>query len=79
MRNRHTNVSKDHRWHRRFLGWYIEVCFSKWCLFWTSKVSSSKKYSVNTLIYVDFELEVKKVDGNFVEIKDFDFRDIEEI
>jgi hypothetical protein len=43
------------------------------------RVSETKKYSVNTLIYADFELEKNKIDGNFIEITDFEFRDIEEI
>jgi hypothetical protein len=42
-------------------------------------VSETKKYSVNALIYVDFELEDNKVDGDFIEITDFEFRDMEEI
>lgn len=43
------------------------------------RISEIKRYSVNTLIYADFELDKNKVDGNFIEITDFDFRDIEEI
>lgn len=43
------------------------------------RVSETKKYSVNTLIYADFELEENKIDGNFIEITDFEFRNIEEI
>jgi len=43
------------------------------------RVSEIKKYSANTLIYADFELEKNKVNGNFIEITDFDIRDIEEV
>lgn len=43
------------------------------------RLSEIKRYSANTLIYADFELEKNKVNGNFIEITDFDIRDIEEI
>ncbi|MFV8392585.1 PIN domain-containing protein [Flavobacterium sp. LB2P6] len=43
------------------------------------RISEIKRYSANTLIYADFELEKNKVNGNFIEITDFDIRDIEEI
>ena len=43
------------------------------------RVSQIKKYKVNTLIYADFEIEDNKTDGNFIEITDFDFRNLEEI
>lgn len=43
------------------------------------RISEIKRYSANTLIYADFELEKNKVNGKFIEITDFDIRDIEEI
>ncbi|MEL0454640.1 PIN domain-containing protein [Flavobacteriaceae bacterium SZ-1-7] len=43
------------------------------------RISETKMYSVNTLIYADFELEANKIDGNFIEITDFEFREVEEI
>ena len=49
-------------------------------IFWgEERKRETKKYCVNTLIYADFELEENKVDGSFSEIRDFLFRDIEEI
>lgn len=41
--------------------------------------SEIKKYCVNTLVYADFELEENKVDGSFIEITDFEFRNIDEL
>lgn len=43
------------------------------------RVSETKKYSVNTLVYADFELEENKTDGNFIEITDYEFRQLGEI
>lgn len=43
------------------------------------RVREIKRYSVNTLVYADFELEENKIDGNFIKITDYDFRDIEEV
>ena len=41
--------------------------------------SEIKRYCANTLIYADFQLEENKVDGNFIEITDFEFRNVEEV
>ncbi|SDG07106.1 hypothetical protein SAMN05421825_2594 [Epilithonimonas hungarica] len=38
-----------------------------------------KRYCVNTLIYSDYKLEDNKIDGSFIEITDFEFRDLEEV
>ncbi|MEP1490398.1 MAG: PIN domain-containing protein [Algibacter sp.] len=43
------------------------------------KRRETKKYYANTLIYADFALEENKIDGGFIEIIDFDFRDIYEV
>lgn len=43
------------------------------------RITTIKKYSVNTLVYADYKLEKNKIDGYFKKITDFEFRDIEEI